>query len=399
MINWKKMAISLAAVVGTMGLAGTAYGSDEVFLTDSSQTMVAELGNGYQATWHTPLYTESREALDKKLSDPEVRTEIVREAGFTINGQIARTWHPGESQINGQSFDGYLSFKDNRIANIGSTARVAVKFNNVYSIQFVIFYETSANSDHSESWYSARDAGFTIQEGQRPNKPEDPSAPQPEVPAEGITTWPIDAPDFSDWITLPSIPLQTPDTGDVLAPSTPDQGDQTINGDTEDGKGDVGNINIAGNTEGGKADTGDILAPIYPDNGIVSAPSMPDTGAIASPVVDEQNNTNESNGGNDVAASAGFSDDATLLTGSYVPSGRPMVNYVSSNNTQGSTGGRNLIHDMIVSDDAKRSNALKMEQAGVGSEWITMVAGAILGFLFAFFRRRKEEERDEENEA
>ncbi|MBC6499332.1 LPXTG cell wall anchor domain-containing protein [Weissella confusa] len=28
-----------------------------------------------------------------------------------------------------------------------------------------------------------------------------------------------------------------------------------------------------------------------------------------------------------------------------------------------------------------------------------MVAGAILGFLFAFFRRRKEDERDEENEA
>ncbi|MCT0042806.1 hypothetical protein EFL87_10270 [Weissella confusa] len=108
-------------------------------------------------------------------------------------------------------------------------------------------------------------------------------------------------------------------------------------------------------------------------------------------------------GVNPIARAAVFGNDAAMLYGNNAASSQQTLNPGSSNGNRtrlgGSNTGRDLIHDMIVSDDAKRSNALKMEQAGVGSEWITMVAGAILGFLFAFFRRRKEDERNEENEA
>lgn len=66
MLNWRKFSVSLAVVLGMTLLAGKAYGSDDVFITDNTHTEMADLGNGYTVTWHTPLYTESREALDKK---------------------------------------------------------------------------------------------------------------------------------------------------------------------------------------------------------------------------------------------------------------------------------------------------------------------------------------------
>ncbi|MCT0022416.1 hypothetical protein C6P27_04250 [Weissella confusa] len=365
-------------------------------------------------------------------------------------------WHPVQSTINGQAFDGYLTFKDSRLANVGSTARVAVKFNSVYSIQFQIFYEVSANPSHSETWYGSSGTNFTIADGQRPSGPEEPIIPKPDVPTEDITMWPIDAPDFSDWDTLPAFALQTPDTlpadplqkqdtqpadalqkqdtqpadalqkqdtqpadalqkpdyGAVPAPSTPDHGQQTIDG----------------NTEGGRPDTGYIAAPSISGDGDSNV-TGPDE-----PTADNQNNSNDSNGSNGVTTSpvatpdgaqtdsvtngtlglvsagvnpiaraAVFGNDAAMLYGNNATASQQTLNLDSSNGNRtrlgGSNTGRDLIHDMIVSDDAKRSNALKMEQAGVGSEWITMVAGAILGFLFAFFRRRKEDERDEENEA
>ncbi|WP_259707473.1 hypothetical protein [Weissella confusa] len=423
MLNWRKFSVSLAVVLGMTLLAGKAYGSDDVFITDNTHTEMADLGNGYTVTWHTPLYTESREALDKKISQPDVRLEIIREAGFTINDRPAMDWHPVQSTINGQAFDGYLTFKDSRLANVGSTARIAVKFNSVYSIQFQIFYEVSANANHSETWYGSSGTNFTIADGQRPSGPEEPNIPKPDEPTEDITMWPIDAPDFSDWDTQPAFALQTPDTqpadalqkpgyGAVPAPSTPDHGQQTIDG----------------NTEGGRPDTGYIAAPSISGEGDSNV-----TGPDA-PTADNQSDSNDSNGSNGVATSpvatpdgaqtdsvtngtlglvsagvnpiaraAVFGNDAEMLYGNNAASSQQTLNPGSSNGNRtrlgGSNTGRDLIHDMIVSDDAKRSNALKMEQAGVGSEWITMVAGAILGFLFAFFRRRKEEERDEENEA
>ncbi|TGE73613.1 hypothetical protein [Weissella confusa] len=645
MLNWRKLALSSAVVLGMMTVAGTAYGSDDVYLTDNSHTASTTLDNATKVTWNSPLYTTDMDALNAKLGDADVRTEIIREAGFMINGQKAMDWHPGSISVNGQQFDGYLTFKSSRLLSVGSTARIFVKFNSVYDIQFQVLYQVSANGDQSESWYGAQGMYVGIQQGERPATPEDPEAPKPEDPETGWTTGPIDAPNFSDWTTLPSVPLQTPDTGDVtidgntvggkgdtgdinidgntiggkpdqgdqtidgntvggkgdtgdinidgnteggkadtgdisapstpdtgdilapstpdqgdqtingdteggkgdtgdinidgnteggkgdtgnisapstpdtgdiLAPSTPDQGDQTINGDTEGSKGDTGDINIDGNTEGGKADTGDISAPSNPDTGDIlapstpdqgdqtingdtegskgdtgniSAPSTPDTGDILAPtepgygavpapstpdhgqqtidgnteggkpdtgdiaapvvsgegdtnvtnpdtpVVDDQNNTNDSNevntsddssasavvtpggsqtgfvtnetpglvsaGANTTARTAVFGDDAPTFIGGYATSSQPTLSQSASNSNQArlasSSAGRDLIHDMIVSEDAKRSNALKLEQAGVGSEWFTMVAGAILGFLFAFFRRRREE-RDEENE-
>ena len=457
MLNWRKFSVSLAIVLGMTLLAGKAYGSDDVFITDNTHTEMADLGNGYTVTWHTPLYTESREALDKKISQPDVRLEIIREAGFTINDRPAMDWHPVQSTINGQAFDGYLTFKDSRLANVGSTARIAVKFNSVYSIQFQIFYEVSANANHSETWYGSSGTNFTIADGQRPSGPEEPNIPKPDEPTQDITMWPIDAPDFSDWDTQPAFALQTPDTlpadplqkqdpqparppmqkpvqkpgkplqtpdtqpadalqkpgyGAVPAPSTPDHGQQTIDG----------------NTEGGRPDTGYIAAPSISGEGDSNV-----TGPDA-PTADNQNNSNDSNGSNGVTTSpvatpdgaqtdsvtngtlglvsagvnpiartAVFGNDAAMVYGNNATASQQTLNTGSSNGNRtrlgGSNTGRDLIHDMIVSDDAKRSNALKMEQAGVGSEWITMVASAILGFLFAFFRRRKEEERDEENEA
>ncbi|MBJ7649280.1 hypothetical protein [Weissella confusa] len=206
--------------------------------------------------------------------------------------------------------------------------------------------------------------------------------------------------------------MQKPGYGAVPAPSTPDHGQQTIDG----------------NTEGGRPDTGYIAAPSISGEGDSNV-----TGPDA-PTADNQNNSNDSNGSNGVTTSpvatpdgaqtdsvtngtlglvsagvnpiartAVFGNDAAMVYGNNATASQQTLNTGSSNGNRtrlgGSNTGRDLIHDMIVSDDAKRSNALKMEQAGVGSEWITMVAGAILGFLFAFFRRRKEEESDEENEA
>ncbi|MBC6499333.1 hypothetical protein H7R52_11875 [Weissella confusa] len=78
------------------GSSGTNF---TIALTDNTHTEMANLGNGYTVTWHTPLYTESREALDKKISQPDVRLEIIREAGFTINNRPAMDWHPVQSYI------------------------------------------------------------------------------------------------------------------------------------------------------------------------------------------------------------------------------------------------------------------------------------------------------------
>lgn len=255
-----------------------------------------------------------------------MRLEIIREAGFTINDRPAMDWHPVQSTINGQAFDGYLTFKDSRLANVGSTARIAVKFNSVYSIQFQIFYEVSANANHSETWYGSSGTNFTIADGQRPSGPEEPNIPKPDEPTQDITMWPIDAPDFSDWDTQPAFALQTPDTlpadplqkqdpqparppmqkpvqkpgkplqtpdtqpadalqkpgyGAVPAPSTPDHGQQTIDG----------------NTEGGRPDTGYIAAPSISGEGDSNV-----TGPDA-PTADNQNNSNDSNGSNGVTTS------------------------------------------------------------------------------------------------
>ena len=417
-LNWRKLALSSAVVLGMMTVAGTAYGFDDVYLTNNCHTASTTLDNATKVTWNSPLHTTDMDVLNAKLGDADVRTEIIREAGFMINGQKAMHWHSGSISVNGQQFDGYLTFKSSRLLSVGSTARIVVKFKSVYDIQFQVLYQVSANGDQSESWYGAQGMYVGIQQGERPATPEDSEAPKPENPETGWTTGPIDAPNFSDWTTLPSVPLQTPDTGDV-----------TIDGNTVGGKGDTGDINIDGNTVGGKPDTGDITAPVVSGEGDTNV-TNPDT-----PVVDDQNNANDSNevntsddsstsavttpdesqtgfltnetaglvaaGVNTTARTAVFGDYAPTFIGSYTSSNQPTLSQASSNSNQArlasSSAGRDLIHDMIVSEDAKRSNALKLEQAGVRSEWFTMVAGAIHGFLFAFFRRRREE-RDKENE-
>ena len=466
MLNWRKLALSSAVVLGMMTVAGTAYGSDDVFLNENSHTASTTLDSVTKVTWNSPLYTENMDALNAKLGDAAVRLEIIREAGFKINNQPAYDWHPGSISVNGQEYDGYLTFKSSRLLSVGSTARIVVKFNDVYNIQFQVLYQVSANESQSESWYGAQGMYVGIQQGGRPVVPEDPEAPKPEEPGDsesGWTTGPIDAPDFSQWTTLPGVALQKPSTGDI-----------SIDGNTDGGHQDRGDLDIAGNTEGGtpntqpadalqKPDTQPADALQKPGYGVVPAPSTPDhgqqtidgnteggrpdTGYIAAPSIsgegdsnvtgpdaptaDNQNNSNDSNGVatspvatpdgaqtdsvtngtlglvsagvNPIARAAVFGNDAAMLYGNNATASQQTLNPGSSNGNRtrlgGSNTGRDLIHDMIVSDDAKRSNALKMEQAGVGSEWITMVAGAILGFLFAFFRRRKEEERDEENEA
>lgn len=475
MLNWRKLALSSAVVLGMMTVAGTAYGSDDVFLNENSHTASTTLDSVTKVTWNSPLYTENMDALNAKLGDAAVRLEIIREAGFKINNQPAYDWHPGSISVNGQEYDGYITFKSSRLLSVGSTARIVVKFKDVYNIQFQVLYQVSANESQSESWYGAQGMYVGIVQGGRPAVPEDPEAPKPEEPGDsesGWTTGPIDAPDFSQWTTLPGVALQKPSTGDISidgnteggrpdplpadplqkqdtqpadalqkqdtqpadalqkpdtqpadalqtpgygavpAPSTPDHGQQTIDG----------------NTEGGRPDTGYIAAPSISGEGDSNV-----TGPDA-PTADNQNNSNDSNGSNGVptspvatpdgaqtdsvtngtlglvsagvnpiARAAVFGNEAAMLYGNNATASQQTLNPGSSNGNRtrlgGSNTGRDLIHDMIVSDDAKRSNALKMEQAGVGSEWITMVAGAILGFLFAFFRRRKEDERNEENEA
>lgn len=479
MLNWRKLALSSDVVLGMMTVAGTVYGSDDVFLNENSHMVVRDLDNATKVTWNSPLYTSNMDALNTKLGEADVRAEIIREAGFTINGSRAMDWHAEKVVVNGTTFDGYLMFKNERMATVATTAMIVVKFNNVNDIQFQVLYKTSGSSDQTEAWYATQGMYVGIQQGNRPETPEEPEAPTPEEPEQGITTLPIKKPVFSGEdptqlqdpgniniagntvggtpnklpadafqkqdpqparppkqkpIQKPGKPVQKPDTqpadalqkpdtqpadalqkpgyGAVPAPSTPDHGQQTIDG----------------NTEGGRPDTGYIAAPSISGEGDSNV-----TGPDA-PTADNQNDANDSNGSNGVTTSpvatpdgaqtdsvtngtlgfvsagvnpiaraAVFGNDAAMLYGNNAASSQQTLNPGSSNGNRtrlgGSNTGRDLIHDMIVSDDAKRSNALKMEQAGVGSEWITMVAGAILGFLFAFFRRRKEDERNEENEA
>ena len=122
MLNWRKLALSSAVVLGMMTVAGTAYGSDDVYLTDNSHTASTTLDNATKVTWNSPLYTTDMDDLNAKLGDADVRTEIIREAGFMINGQKAMDCHPGSISVNGQQFDGYLTFKSSRLLSVGSTA-------------------------------------------------------------------------------------------------------------------------------------------------------------------------------------------------------------------------------------------------------------------------------------
>ena len=86
MLNWRKLALSSAVVLGMMTVAGTVYGSDDVFLNENSHMVVRDLDNATKVTWNSPLYTSNMDALNTKLGEADVRAEIIREAGFTING-------------------------------------------------------------------------------------------------------------------------------------------------------------------------------------------------------------------------------------------------------------------------------------------------------------------------
>ncbi|SJX68151.1 hypothetical protein FM131_03165 [Weissella confusa] len=219
MLNWRKLALSSAVVLGMMTVAGTAYGSDDVFLNENSHMVVRDLDNATKVTWNSPLYTTDMNALDAKLGEADVRAEIIREAGFAINGSKAMDWHAEKVVVNGTTFDGYLLLKNDRIATVASTALIVVQFNHVNDIQFQVLYKTSGTPNQSEAWYGTQGMYVGIQQGNRPETPEEPEAPTPEEPEQGITTLPIEKPIFSG-----EDPTQLPDPG---------------------------NIGIAGNTEGG----------------------------------------------------------------------------------------------------------------------------------------------------
>ena len=42
MLNWRKLALSSAVVLGMMTVAGTVYGSDDVFLNENSHMVVRD---------------------------------------------------------------------------------------------------------------------------------------------------------------------------------------------------------------------------------------------------------------------------------------------------------------------------------------------------------------------
>lgn len=71
MLNWRKLALSSAVVLGMMTVAGTAYGSDDVFLNENSHTASTTLDSVTKVTWNSPLYTENMDALNAKLGDAE----------------------------------------------------------------------------------------------------------------------------------------------------------------------------------------------------------------------------------------------------------------------------------------------------------------------------------------
>lgn len=154
MLNWRKLALSSAVVLGMMTVAGTVYGSDDVFLNENSHMGVRDLDNATKVTWNSPLYTSNMDALNTKLGEADVRAEIIREAGFTINGSRAMDWHAEKVVVNGTTFDGYLMFKNERMATVATTAMIVVKFNNVNDIQFQVLYKTSGSSDQTEAWYA-----------------------------------------------------------------------------------------------------------------------------------------------------------------------------------------------------------------------------------------------------
>ena len=72
-----------------------------MLLNENSHMVVRDLDNATKVTWNSPLYTSNMDALNTKLGEADVRAEIIREAGFTINGSRAMDWHAEKVVVNG----------------------------------------------------------------------------------------------------------------------------------------------------------------------------------------------------------------------------------------------------------------------------------------------------------
>jgi hypothetical protein len=217
---WKKLVMTATmATLLLFSFGQRIYASDDLWTTEeTTSSTVSVYNNDYTVNWHPVVYAQN-DSIDLKNS--EVRDELIREAGFIVNGQAVAGWTDSPLTVQGTRYDGYLTFKTDRSASNNALARVYISFNSFYYQQamLVIVDSASGSAVDSSAWSMYALSLRMEVKAERPDDSYEDSGTDEgivKLPAsvDGGTESEVEVPDTGEAGPEASDPaVQVPDTG------------------------------------------------------------------------------------------------------------------------------------------------------------------------------------------